>query len=46
MKKDDQLLIKLNKEQKKEFLKVCEAKDATASKVLRRMIDKYIEENK
>ena len=46
MKKDSQLMIKLSKEMKQEFLKVCEANDQSASKVIRRMIERHIEENK
>lgn len=44
-KKDGQLLIKINKDEKKEFLKVCEENDASASKVVRRMISEYVKKN-
>lgn len=41
--KNDQLLIKINKEVKKEFLRLCEKDDTTASREVRRFIEKYIE---
>lgn len=41
--KNDQLLIKINKEVKKEFLRLCEIDDTTASREIRRFIEKYIE---
>lgn len=41
--KNDQLLIKINKEVKKEFLRLCEKDDTTASREIRRFIEKYIE---
>lgn len=41
--KNDQLLIKINKEVKKEFLRLCEKDDTTASREIRKFIEKYIE---
>ena len=41
--KNDQLLIKINKEVKKEFIRLCEKDDTTASREIRKFIEKYIE---
>lgn len=41
--KNDQLLIKINREVKKEFIRLCEKDDTTASREIRRFIEKYIE---
>lgn len=46
MKKNDQLLIKINKDDKKEFLKLCESNDTTASRELRHFIKEYLENAK
>lgn len=45
MKKDknDQLLVKINKEEKKKFIKLCERQDTTASREVRKFIAEYIE---
>jgi len=43
--KNDQLLIKINKDVKKEFIKLCEADDTTASRELRRFIERFIKEH-
>lgn len=43
MKKDDTLLIKINKEEKKKFIKYCKSSDTTASRVLREHIRRYID---
>lgn len=42
--KNDQLLIKINKDVKKEFIKLCEDEDTTASRELRKYIDRFINE--
>ena len=41
--KNDQLLVKINKETKKQFIKLCELDDTTASREVRKFIDRYIE---
>lgn len=41
--KNDQLLIKINKDVKKEFIRLCEKDDTTASREIRKFIEKYIE---
>lgn len=41
--KDDQLLIKINKQTKKEFIRLCELDDTTASREVRKFIERYIE---
>lgn len=46
MKKNDQLLVKINKEEKKEFIKLCEKKDTTASREVRNFIKKFMEQSK
>lgn len=42
--KNDQLLIKINKDEKKKFIKLCERDDTTASRELRKFIDSYIKQ--
>lgn len=42
--KNDQLLIKINKDDKKAFIKLCEAEDTTASREVRRFISEYVNE--
>ncbi len=42
--KNDQLLIKINKDVKKEFIKLCEMDDTTASREIRRYIERFIKE--
>lgn len=46
MVKNDTLLIKVNKEQKKEFIQLCKDDDTTASRELRNFIKKFIKEYK
>lgn len=46
MKKDDQLLIKINKQVKQEFIKMCEKNDTSASREVRRLIKEYMEGQK
>ena len=41
--KNDQLLVKINKEVKKKFIELCEKDDTTASREVRRFIESYIE---
>ena len=45
MKKDknDQLLVKINRETKKKFIQLCEKDDTTASREVRKFIERYIE---
>ena len=43
--KDAQLLIKINKETKKQFIELCESEDTTASRELRKFIERFIKEN-
>ena len=43
--KNDQLLIKVNKEDKKKFIALCESDDTTASREIRKFIEKYLKEN-
>ena len=45
MKKDDNLIIKINKEQKKQFIELCKDVDTSASRELRHFIKNFIEEN-
>lgn len=45
MKKDDTLLIKINKEQKKQFIQLCKDTDTSASRELRNFIKNFIKEN-
>ena len=42
--KDDTLLIKVNKEQKKEFIQLCKDDDTTASRELRKYIQQFIKD--
>lgn len=42
--KNDQLLIKINKEVKKEFIRLCENDDTTASREVRKFIEQYIKD--
>lgn len=41
--KNDQLLIKINKDTKKEFIKLCKEDDSSASREIRKFIQSYIE---
>ena len=45
MKKDDNLLIKINKDEKKAFIKMCKEEDTSASREVRRFIKQYMKEN-
>jgi len=45
-KKNDQLLIKINKDVKKEFIKLCEDDDTTASREIRKYIEQRIKDRK
>jgi hypothetical protein len=46
MKKDDTLIVKINKEQKKEFIALCKDTDTSASREVRHFIKKFIEDHK
>ena len=39
--KNDQLLVKINKDVKKEFIKLCKEHDTTASREIRNFIENY-----
>jgi len=43
--KNDQLLVKINKEDKKKFIKLCERDDTSASREIRKFVERYIHEN-
>ena len=43
--KNDQLLIKINKEDKKKFIKLCERDDTSASREIRKFIERYVNEH-
>lgn len=42
--KNDQLLVKINKDVKKEFIKLCEMEDTTASREIRKFVESYIKQ--
>jgi hypothetical protein len=44
--KNDTLLIKINKEQKKEFIQLCKDDDTSASREVRHFIKKFISDAK
>lgn len=44
-KKDTTLLVKMNSEVKKQFIEVCDRDDTTASREIRKFIERYIKEN-
>jgi len=46
LKKDDTLIIKINKEQKKEFIQLCKDIDTSASREVRNFIKNFIANNK
>jgi hypothetical protein len=41
--KNDQLLVKINRETKKKFIELCGKDDTTASREVRKFIERYIE---
>ena len=43
MKKDDTLLIKINKEDKKKFISLCKERDTSASREIRTYIKRFID---
>jgi hypothetical protein len=43
--KNDQLLIKINKDEKKKFIAICEAQDTSASREVRKFIEKFIDDH-
>lgn len=42
LKKDDTLIVKINKEQKKEFIQICKDDDTSASREVRNFIKNFI----
>ena len=45
LKKDDTLIIKINKEQKKEFIQICKDDDTSASREVRNFIKNFIKKH-
>jgi len=45
MTKDDTLIIKINKEQKKQFIQICKDDDTSASREIRNFIKVFIKQN-
>ena len=45
MKKNDTLIVKINKEEKKEFLELCKNIDTSASREVRHFIRKFVTEH-
>ena len=43
--KNDQLLIKINKQDKKKFIRLCESDDTSASREIRKFIERFIKEH-
>lgn len=43
--KDDTLIIKINKEQKKEFIQLCKDDDTSASREIRNFIKQFIKKS-
>lgn len=43
--KNDQLLVKINKDDKKKFIKLCERDDTSASREIRKFIERYVNEH-
>lgn len=46
MKKDSEILVKCNRDVKKEFISLCKEVDTTASREIRNFMQNYIKENK
>ena len=46
IKKDSQLIIRINGEERDEFVDLCEELDTSAAREIRRFIKKFVEENK
>lgn len=44
MKKDDTLIVKMNKEQKKAFIDLCKDNDTSASREIRNFIKNFLED--
>jgi hypothetical protein len=42
--KNDQLLIKINKDVKKKFIRLCKSEDTSASREIRKFIEDFIKE--
>lgn len=45
MKKDDTLIVKINREQKKEFIEYCKNNDTSASREIRHFVKNFLLEN-
>ena len=45
LKKDDTLIVKINKEQKKEFIQICKDDDTSASREVRNFIKNFIQKS-
>lgn len=45
MKKDSEILVKCNRDVKKEFISLCKEIDTTASREIRRFMQQFIKEN-
>ncbi|OZG69729.1 hypothetical protein BTA51_29330 [Hahella sp. CCB-MM4] len=45
-KKDAQLLIRINSEERDEFIALCEEQDTSAAREIRKFIRKFIQDNK
>lgn len=43
--KNDQLLVKINRDDKKKFIELCEAEDTSASREVRKFIETFIKKN-
>ena len=44
-KKDSQLIIRINGEERDEFVNLCEELDSSAAREIRKFIKKFVEEN-
>lgn len=44
-KKDSQLLIRINSEERDEFVELCEQLDTSAAREIRRFIRRFVEQN-
>lgn len=43
--KDAQLILRISKEERKEFIEICESQDTTAAREIRRFIRSFITEH-
>ncbi len=46
MKKDSEILVKCNRDVKKEFIALCKDNDTSASREIRQFMQNYVKENK